>query len=246
MPEPRELPARQRMIWNPSHKPRHQVEAFVGDIVSEVSSVVETCMSVSPDDLEELAKGVAFFLAEDGIPPALRADYLLLLISRALHAVGEEDAAEVYVQSVGEKLALPESVRALLARGAVRPCSWRVFASHLARPSEWASINCRTVWVLDLNRIGHANDDCLEMSFFQGVSSIVEQMACVWDQMKGAGILGLRNVEDKLTDIFGLHRKRAAIDSLSEEVKTVCEKKLDALAPSRSWQSRPNVFNLDV
>jgi len=234
------------MIWHLQHASKTQRETLVDHIASEVSDVVETGMSLARCDLEEMARAVAFYLDNHHPSAHVRSDYLLLLVSRALIALGEESAAEQLVEGGGRELDLPAGTRALLARGAVRPGTWRLFAHRLARPSRWAAESEKTVWVLDMDRLELRADDCLELALSQGVRSIIEQLAAVWDASRGAGVLGLRNVKGALASLLGAPVGKGRLAALAEEVKAWCEQQLDAVRLVRHWRERPLVCSLDV
>ncbi|MBN1676526.1 MAG: hypothetical protein JXR37_36120 [Kiritimatiellae bacterium] len=203
-------------------------------------------MSVSAEDVEELARGVAFFLQKEGGFSSVSSDYLLVLISRALFSLGNRGAARQFVDVVGEELRLPSSIRALLACGAVVPGSWFLFSSRLTRPAAWQAVGDRTVWVLDLNRITFEPEGCLEMAFFQGIAMVVDQIAGIWDTSAGKGVLGLRNVKPRIAALFGAGRGGRNVAKLSGEVRALCEGKLQSLRARRRWTCRPSVLLLDV
>ena len=191
--------------------------ALVAHIASEIDELCGHLDLVQDGQVEELARAVAHFLEQQGQSASVDSRYLVMLASRAMQSVGEDDAA-----------------RRLL-----------VFGTELVKPSEWEVTGGESVWVLDLHQMTTRDDDSLELAFFNSLSVVLQSVADVWDASNGQGLLGLRHVCASARGLLGESRDKS-LECVSEEIKTFVAARLAQVSESRHWQHVPRVMDLDI
>lgn len=212
------------MIWSDLWVSGDSREALSRHLVTEIAAAYGDS---APEHTGEIAQAVATYCAQWQEESSLSSEYLAMLVSRALRAAGEEEAARYF--SGGRSLSAMEI---MFRFQNVSPALWSLFASRLIRPSRWLVDNGRVIWVLDLSRFRFDADLGLELAFHQAIHAILHAIAEIWDQTAGVGILGLRSV-------------RSCGHSL-HEVQSLCSDLLERIKIQRGWVSMPQVLNLDV
>jgi hypothetical protein len=168
-------------------------------------------------ELEDVAHAVARFVEETTPRRAVHSRQLTMLAARALASLGEKRAA-----------------RRVLLQG-----------SGLVSPSRWQSAGHEALWVLDLHRMTAEGGGWIEIAFFRGLLGVLDMAADVWDDTRGAGVLGLRRMRAAAVDVHGHGGTQSASEDLRREIKHVCSRKLEAIAKRRHWTSVPMVMDLE-
>jgi len=168
--------------------------------------------------VDDVACAVANFVTDAVGHGAVPGRSLILLASQALSSVGERQAA-----------------RRLLA-----------FGTGLVRPSRWEFTGSQDLWVVDLREMAGLAGAGLEMAFFTGLLAVLEMIANVWDETRGAGVLGLRHVTSAAAALFGKGAPRQHAGDLSREIKDLCARKFDSIRSRRGWTSTPVIMDLDL
>jgi len=168
---------------------------------------------------EEIAVAVSAFLAEHELTDSfIDAGYLVMLASRAMSSIGEETSALRLV----------------------------VFGTGMVRPSEWEVTGGKEVWTVDLKQMTVKESTSLELVVFNSLNIVLDSIADVWDGSRGRGVLGLRHVCTTATALLGVGRATKAVADLSDEIRSLCEAKLEQIRSNRHWDSVPEVMNLDI
>lgn len=207
------------MIWDPHNTTVGNAERsqVVAELTAQIEAICGKGLLSEGTDIESLAKAVEHFLKEDAGRNVFEAKYLVLLASRALMSIGEEQAAK--------KLLL--------------------FGTGLVKPSEWEISRGGEMWILDLKQITLRTDSFMELVFFNSLNVVLESTAEMWDGSGGRGILGLQHVCKVASALFGQSGKKMT-SSMTEEIRNSCERKLEQIRDQRGWQATPEVMNLDL
>jgi hypothetical protein len=204
------------MIWDPNND-KSSASGLAGHIVSQIESVCGVDLMVDPANVDNIARAVEMFLEQKNGDGAVESKYLVLLASKALHSVGEEQAAR----------------RMLL------------FGTGLVKPSEWEFSAGSEMWVLDLKQMTIKTDAFIELVFFNSLNVVLESTADIWDNSQGHGVLGLQHVCSVATALFGAAAKKKE-EAIADEIKSLCVRKLDSLRQQRGWRETPRITNLDL
>ena len=206
------------MIWNTDSKTEHPDESSVlSHIAAQVDAYAGTGWLSKTETVEELSKAIEHFLQENGGGTAVDSRYLVMLAARALSSIGEGSAA-----------------RRLL-----------LYGTGLVVPSEWDVTGDEAVWVLDLRQITVRDDAPLELVFFGSLNIILETIAEVWDSTQGRGTLGLRHVCGAVGALMGGSGSKKRSAELTDEIRSLCRRKLDQVGRERGWEETPQVMDLD-
>lgn len=206
------------MIWNPDIDGDAELSPVVSHITAEISDLCGDDLMLESDKVEELAKAVESFLQQQNESAAADSRYMIMLASKALSSIGEGSAG-----------------RRLL-----------VFGTGLVKPSEWEVTGEDAVWVLDLKEMMISEKAPLELIFFNSLGIVIESIAEIWDKSGGRGVLGLKNVFPVALAFLGCGGNGKNLDRLGEEIKAVCEQKLEQLKGERKWKQAPRVMSLDI
>ena len=205
------------MIWHPGNASDIPQSALAAHLMGEIETACDGDMPVRQEDLQELASTIEYFLNETSQNESVESRYLVLLASRALFSMGEEQTA-----------------RRLM-----------LFGTGLFKPSEW-EVSCgKKMWILDLKQMTLRDDDLIELTFFNCLNIVLEATADIWDKSLGEGVLGLQNICCAASAL--LHKvtpKKTAV--VGEEIRDACRLKLEQLGGKRGWASTPEVMNLDI
>lgn len=228
------------MIWTASDTVSGQGHALCRHLESEIASAYRDAHPV-PEHTGDVARGVAAYWSGLAEADALPSQYVALLVSRALHGVGEKHAARRVVEHHFPDHQGGDVVENAMRLKSLPPAVWNVFASRLLRPSRWAVGQGGVTWVLDLSRLELDAGGCLELSFLQALRALLHSVADIWNASGGEGILGLRG----LSQAAGLVRSRRA-NALAGEAEDYCRSVLERLRASRGWRTAPHVVSLDI
>jgi hypothetical protein len=207
------------MIWDPDSKSENaNTSTVVSHIAAEIDAYGGMEWLAKAENVEELAKAIEHFLAQQGDGSCVESKYLVMLAARALSSLGEGNVA-----------------RRLL-----------LYGTGLVVPSEWDVTGGDAVWVLDLRQITVRDDASLELVFFGSLNIILEAIVEVWDETHGRGTLGLRHICSAVGALMGGGGSKKQAAELADEIRTLCRRKLEQIARQRGWEHVPQVMDLDV
>lgn len=201
--------------------PRHLACSGGGAGVCIAEEIAEICseeMLDDPSKAGEVARAVESFVEKTGCVEMTRPDQLVMLVSQALSAVGEKMAARKLV----------------------------LFGTELVRPSEWEVAGRDTVWVVDLKQISVRDNARIELLLFGCLGIVLDNLAEVWDESEGRGVIGLKNVLATALILLGDTVSKKRIDELVDEIRDVCDRKLAQIQKDRNWREKPRAINLDL
>jgi hypothetical protein len=212
------------MIWSEQAAIGDSREALCRHLATEIAAA---CGDFVPEHVHEVAQAVAAYCAQQNNEFILSSEYVTMLVSRALRAVGEEQAGRTFVGDWH----FP-ALETTIQFQDVPPALWSVFASRLIHPSRWLVNNGKVIWVFDLSRFRFDTDLCLDLAFHHAVRAILYAVAEIWDGTSGDGILGVHGT--------------AKCGRSASDVQTLCRDLLERISANRGWASVPRVLNLDV
>lgn len=179
---------------------------------------------------ENLAQSIAAY-CKTHHPHGVQNEELKLLIARAACAVDRPEVAKKVLQSMHPHARhIPQWIE-ILQELHHFPQLLPYFSRGIIRPADWAGAALDRMWILDFSRLALSQAEQHEMMIQQSIQNLLEQMAVFWDATSGAGILGLKGLED-------LELQKG--DSLWIYVKE-CLKQHAAL---RHWKTVPSTLNL--
>jgi len=247
------------MIWNNYILPSDSnVELLTEHIAAEIKA---TGFSFSDDSAapagDELARAVAEFVsirspafpkdsAERDNGVTIPSDYLLIMICRALWAVGHEDAARTLLREKGPELGLEEPYAdAVFAENLFPLLGLHASLIRALRPSSapW-SLN-GPCWILNLRAIFSFLGPGLELAIWRIMHALIKQLAVLWDVSGGKGVLGLKGLHYVSDNVLGFHRKSKQGRRFASEMIAYCEQDLKFAAEERNWRSRPAIMDIN-
>jgi len=205
------------MIWDPRKDEAAHRDRTAARAAAEILACAGKDLKADGESLKEVAQAVAAFLDAHGRQSGNSSQVLLMLASQALSAMGEARAAR--------RLYL--------------------FGSGMVRPAEWIVTGNDKVWELDLKHMTMRQDDRLELTFFNGLMTVLDAIADVWDETGGQGVLGLRHVCAAADGFLGVPHMAGRL-SMTNEIIARCQHKLSSMATQRGWQATPRVMSLDL
>ena len=205
------------MIWDPRQDEAAHRDHTAAKAAAEILACAGKDLKADSESLKEVAQAVAAFLDAHGRQSGNNSQVLLMLASQALSAIGEGKAAR--------RLYL--------------------FGSGMVRPAEWVVTGNDKVWELDLKRMTVRQDDRLELTFFNGLMTVLDAIADVWDETGGQGVLGLRHVCAAADSFLGKLHTSGRL-SMTAEIIARCQHKLSNMARQRGWPTTPRVMSLDL
>lgn len=174
-------------------------------------------LNLNPHESVELAKAVSLAASTADDDHDFDERSLTVLASRALSSIGQAEAAR----------------------------RMYLFGSGVIRQAEWHVSGDRCMWILDLMPLTEQNAWRLEMTFFSGISSILEAVCDVWDGTDGTGVLGLLHLKAAVDNVAG-GANRSRRKSMATEVRSLCAARLRRVAETRGWRDVPEVIGLDL
>lgn len=264
------------MIWNDSISPVSPgLEMLTRYIAAEVRSAGPHFPdSAAMSDGDELARSVAEFVfhseafihsdaserarhapgfvrqwrdfAEASNGVLIPSDYLLIMICRALWAVGKEQTARALLRTKGPELNITELYADAVFADDLFPCLGVHSALIRAlRPSSsvW-SLN-GPYWILNLRTVFSFLNAGLELTVWRVLHALIKQLAALWDVSNGKGTLGLKNSRFISVNILGFPCKSRQGRQFAAEALSYCEQDLKMAADERKWQFAPAVIDLD-
>ncbi len=163
-----------------------------------------------------------------------------LEVAKAVACYLEETPAGARGLACDINLLLSRALASLGEHAAARRLA--VFGSGLVVPLEWEIAGTDEGWVIDLEKLRTS----LELTFFSGVLVLIDSLSYVWDDNRGRGLLALRYTRQAVGGLLGVHEKSKRAGKLVEEVRELCERKLDQVRGDRGWIDRPHVMTLDL
>ncbi len=248
------------MIWNPPAEDEQAEQALATFIADEIEPAGGIAPSTATAYRRELAEAIAAFirrqhptfdsrtasgggLRNGGLP----AEYLLLLIGRALWAVGEEQTARRLLTAQGRALNLPATFVEAVWAPDISMMHWQILLSTRAiRTSALMEPLRGTLWVLDLERMVMPTSTSLELLALNVVRTVIDRVAVLWDHCQGQGILGLRHANTVAAGMLGCPLHSAKSLALAADIRDQCTRRLQALQPIRGWTESPQVIMLDL
>jgi len=206
------------LIWIPNSDENAQGTSIVNHIESVITENCGDALRLDDGQAADLAAAVASFMEiNHNSGSFVDSGYLVMLASRALSSIGEQQAAHRLL----------------------------VFGSGLVHPSEWEVTGGRDVWTLDLHQMTVKESETLEIVFFNSLNIVLASIADVWTESDGNGVLGLRHVCDTASALLG-GGTRKSVAALAEEIKLTCAAKLEQIRNERMWSNVPSIMNLDI
>ena len=248
------------MIWNPPAADEHAEQALAAYIADEIEPAGDDCPATATAYRRELAEAIAAFIrrahpafAASSLDGAisrnggLPAEYLLLLIGRALWSVGEELAARRLLEIQGHALNLPATFVEAVWAPDISMMHWHILLSTRAvrMSSPMGSLN-GTLWVLDLERMVLPASTSLELLALNVVRTVVDRVAVLWDYCQGRGLLGLRHANTVAAGMLGCPRHSAKSMALAADIREQVLQRLQTLKTARGWDEAPQVIMLDL
>jgi len=262
------------MIWNDSIFSAHpDLDTLTRHITAEIRSAGSDFTPSAATAGDELARSVAEFVfqaasleraphtpdsagqlprpaaekhaANNGV--LIPSDYLLIMICRALWAVGREKTARALLRTKGPELNISESYAGAVFAGDLFPCLGLHSALVRAlRPSAsvW-SLN-GPCWILNLRTVFSFLDKGLELVVWRILHALLKQLAALWDISDGKGTLGLKNTRFISTHLLGFPRKSRQGRRFTAEALRYCEQDLQMAAKERGWRFMPAVMDIDA
>lgn len=246
------------MIWNPPAADEHAEQALATYIADEIEPAGDDGQATAYR--RELAEAIAAFIrrqhpafaasSPDGaisLNGGLPAEYLLMLIGRALWSVGEELAARRLLESQSHALNLPATFVEAVWAPDISMMHWHILLSTRAvRTSALMEPLNGTLWVLDLERMVLPESTSLELLALNVVRTVIDRVAVLWDHCQGRGLLGLRHVNTVAAGMLGCPRHSAKSMALAADIRAQVHQRLQTLKTVRGWDETPQVIMLDL
>jgi hypothetical protein len=247
------------MIWNPPAADEHAEQALAAYIAGEIEPA-DAGRTADAAYRRELAEAIAAFIrrqhsafaaaSPDGAisrDGGLPAEYLLLLIGRALWSVGEEQTARRLWANQGRALNLPATFVEAVWAPDISMMHWHILlATRAVRTSALMGPLNGTLWVLDLERMVLPASTSLELLALNVVRTVVDRVAVLWDHCQGRGLLGLRHANAVAAGMLGCPRHSAKSLALAADIHAQVRQRLQTLKPARGWAEVPQVIMLDL
>ena len=248
------------MIWNPPAADEHAEQALAAYIADEIEPAGGDGQATATAYRRELAEAIAAFIrrehpafatsSRDGTISrngGLPAEYLLLLIGRALWSVGEEQTARRLLEIQGHALNLPATFVEAVWAPDISMMHWHILlATRAVRTSALMRPLNGTLWVLDLERMVLSASTSLELLALNVVRTVIDRVAILWDHCQGRGLLGLRHVNTVAAGMLGCPRHSAKSITLAADIREQVRQRLQTLKTARGWDETPQVIMLDL
>lgn len=249
------------MIWNPPAADERAEQALAAYIADEIEPAARAAKQAPAAGYRcELAEAIAAFIrrqhptfaassprgtiSRDG---GLPAEYLLLLIGRALWSVGEEKTARRLLEIQSRALNLPAAFVEAVWAPDVSMVHWHILLSTRAvRTSSLTGALKGTLWVLDLERMVLPDQTSLELLALTVVQTVIDRMAALWDHCQGHGLLGLRHANTVAAGMLSCSRHSAKSLALAADIRAQVRQRLQTLKTDRGWDEIPQVIMLDL
>ena len=229
------------MIWSCQQESGSEI----GELAAYIEAQLAAAAPERPGAARELSLAVEAFIRDHHRDEPLAAEYLLLLIARALWAVGEETAARRFIEAQGSEWRVaPPFVEAALARDMSVP-HWRALLDARAVRST-TTLAQGAIWIVDLQRLMGSGRGGLELTALRVINAVIDRIAGVWDHSRGKGILGLRHLDTAAAAVLECSRRCRKSSAMALEIRTQCAIRLQAVGQSREWTAVPEVINLDI
>ncbi|MBI2440507.1 MAG: hypothetical protein HYV35_03955 [Lentisphaerae bacterium] len=253
------------MIWNaPATEEDAPGQTLEQALIRYIAAEIEPAEAAAPPEAavcrRELAEAIVFFLRHQhaplwrgarGVnlsrPSGLPAEYLLLLIGRALWSVGAEQTARRLLAEQLHELNLPAAFMEAAWAPDVSLVHWYLLLSTRAlRTSPLTPSAHEPLWVLDLERMIAPGSAGLELLAVTVVHTVIDRVAPLWDHCQGRGLLGLRHAKTIAAGVLGVTRHSAKSTAFANEIRAEVERRLAMLQAARGWNQSPQVIMLDL
>ncbi len=229
------------MIWSCQAEELTAAEDLAATIAADLAAVV----TLPPLALAETAAAVAAFIRDQHPNEALSATYRLVLIARALWAIGEEQQARRFIAARGAAWQAPPLLADMAVAREISLPHWRALLdSRTVRPT--ASLARGAIWIVDLQCLRAAASTGLELTLFRTIKAMVDHLASVWDHTQGRGILGLRHLQAAAAELLNCFPRSRSSRVMAEEIKNQFQARLQAARICRAWQALPEIICLDM
>ncbi|MBU4200688.1 MAG: hypothetical protein KKG09_11135 [Verrucomicrobia bacterium] len=229
------------MIWSCQQESGNGI----GELAAYIEAELAAAAPDRPGAARELSLAVEAFIRDNHRDEALASEYLLLLIARALWAIGEETAARRFIKAQGAVWRVaPPFVEAALARDLSVP-HWRALLDARVVQSS-ATLARGAIWIVDIQRLMGPGRGGLELTALRVVNAVIDRIAGVWDHSQGKGILGLRHLDAAAAAVLGCSCRCRKSSDMALEIRSQCVIRLRAAGQSRGWPAVPEVINLDI
>lgn len=226
------------MIWNVQRE-SEGAEWLAAYVEEELAGAAPE----RPDAAREVAGAVEAFIRDRHPNQALAAEYLLLLIARALWAIGEEAAARRFIGARGaEWRVAPAFAGAATAPDLSVPHWHALLGSRTVQSS--SSLARGAIWIVDIRRLLDPGRDGLELTVFRALNAVLDQLGGVWDGTRGQGILGLKRLDDAASAVLDCRRRCRKSVALAQDIRRQCELRLRSMKQGRGWTAIPEVIGL--
>lgn len=236
------------MIWENTYSSQDSRRAALANHVK--SEMTATARSEDPEEPHRqaaAAEAVAVFLQNHGHEDMVASEYLLMLMARALCAIGDKNAAQCLVQTNGRPINFPPRFAEIAVNQRVSLPEWRAFfTSRAVRPAAFSSLKQHTLWILDIPKLLPAGPACLELAAMRVIQSAITRMADVWDTTSGRGYLGLHGLLPTAAAILSSKPETRRCRMLALEFKRQIYDCLKKTASHRKWVSLPTLVKLDL
>ncbi len=196
-----------------------------------------------PDAVREIARAVEAFIRDQHPNQALASEYLLLLIARALWAVGEEAAARRFIEAKGAEWRVTPAFAGAAMASDLSVLHWHaLLGSRTVRST--SSLVRGAMWIVDIQRLLDPERVGLELTIFRALNAVMDQVGGVWDCTRGQGILGLRNLDAAASALLDCPRRCRKSSVLVLDIRRQCEQRLRSMKQLRNWTAVPEVIGL--
>ncbi len=203
------------MILKPSYDSILGRRSTAARITEELSAVCGDGAACGID-IEQVAAGVAAFIAENRRSPGPGSSHKRVLVSRALHGLGRDDIA-----------------RRVLT-----------FGGGLVRHSR-SVVTGGDMLVLDLRKLAVKSNERLDIVLLTSLLAILNSLASVWAAADGRGALGLKNVRGFALAVTGGKADSRKVRRAGDDIKSLCRRKIENLGRAGRWKERPVVIEMD-
>jgi len=189
---------------------------LVNRITGELVNICGDDFVVKNADIGPLMRVIEHHLEANGIRDIEDDNMLVMMVAKVLGSIGKDGPA-----------------RKLFILG-----------SGMLKPAEWEISRGESMWVLDLKTVTLKVDSSLEILFFCSLNVVLDSIVDLWDESGGFGVLGLKNVYSAARAMLGSPDENKTAAFL-DEIRDLCESKLQQHARTRKWQTVPDVLSLD-
>ncbi len=239
------------MIWQypiePKNEPLCQSQAWTKHILEQLSTAGIVANDVNDaDQYADIAAAVSEYLQRNARDGTVSETYLLMLITRALWALGKTDSARKLWRINGRALNLPAPGADAALNPHITLPVWATFLDARAvRSATFHFCGKQPLWILDVHKLlPDKADIVLEMTMSRALHSALEWLSEVWDTTAGHGNLGIYRLRQAAARVTGTALNSDKTRCLYAELRSDCAHSLRAISIQRGWRAHPAIFNL--